>query len=342
MLNADSNYHQAISHLYSTHLQLEPIIISTLQQLSVDHPIRLLLEPHFDQTLAINELGRKSLLSELHSNLDDAVAIGLKGSLQLMEKFHQLAGINGRFSFLNQTFPAELQLRGLDKNKFPESFLYGRIGQRYWKALNKYVTACLARVEAYGEQNNNQIISLKRIQQDQQLFLWAKDIQTLGQIHSFPDLTSSQVLVEVITQILFLSTFQHSAMSSNLYDAHAFIPGRPTILIRPLPSSLDLNSLVDEAYIISAMPSYSEIQEVLMVSKLLGSSPNSRDVCAGLCNQQLLTNTLDPLQAVQSIQSCNYYSSIYLEFINDLRLIEKDFWFSNYLKPSRIAASVCI
>ena len=42
----------AVSHLGRTHLFIEPFVIATERQLGENHPLRLLLRPHFEGTLA--------------------------------------------------------------------------------------------------------------------------------------------------------------------------------------------------------------------------------------------------------------------------------------------------
>ncbi|KAK2648964.1 hypothetical protein Ddye_016453 [Dipteronia dyeriana] len=59
----DSGYHQLISHWLHTHAVVEPFIIATRRQLSVMHPIHLLLDPHFKDTMHINALYRRILIN---------------------------------------------------------------------------------------------------------------------------------------------------------------------------------------------------------------------------------------------------------------------------------------
>src|SRR5262249_30330130 len=60
---ADGNFHEAFSHLGRTHLFLEPFVVSAFRQLAENHPMRLLLDPHFEGTLAINEAAWQHLIA---------------------------------------------------------------------------------------------------------------------------------------------------------------------------------------------------------------------------------------------------------------------------------------
>src|SRR5262245_26309608 len=60
---ADGNFHEAVTHLAHTHLLIEPFIICTYRQLAPNHPLFLLLLPHFEGTLAINDASWRHLIA---------------------------------------------------------------------------------------------------------------------------------------------------------------------------------------------------------------------------------------------------------------------------------------
>src|SRR5262249_36733864 len=60
---ADANFHEVVSHLGRTHLFIEPFIIATHNQLSPTHPLFVLLTPHFEGTLAINDAAQRILIA---------------------------------------------------------------------------------------------------------------------------------------------------------------------------------------------------------------------------------------------------------------------------------------
>ena len=60
---ADANFNEAVSHLGRTHLFIEPFIIATHNQLSPTHPLFILLTPHFEGTLAINDAAQRRLIA---------------------------------------------------------------------------------------------------------------------------------------------------------------------------------------------------------------------------------------------------------------------------------------
>ena len=52
-----------VCHRLNTHAVIEPFAIATHRNLSVLHPIYKLLHPHFRDTISINALARKSLIT---------------------------------------------------------------------------------------------------------------------------------------------------------------------------------------------------------------------------------------------------------------------------------------
>src|SRR5262249_14992652 len=54
LASADDNHQQIVSHLARTHLFVEPFIVATHLELPGEHPVSLLLRPHFEGTIFIN------------------------------------------------------------------------------------------------------------------------------------------------------------------------------------------------------------------------------------------------------------------------------------------------
>jgi len=61
---ADGNVHEASTHLGRTHLLMEPFVVSAFRQLAPNHPLSVLLIPHFEGTLAINAAAWQHLIAD--------------------------------------------------------------------------------------------------------------------------------------------------------------------------------------------------------------------------------------------------------------------------------------
>ncbi|XP_022771563.1 linoleate 9S-lipoxygenase 6-like [Durio zibethinus] len=98
----DAAYHQL-----HTHAVIEPFIIATRRQLSVMHPIHRLLDPHFKDTLHINEMARGFFLNA-EGILETTLFTG-EFSMQLSSHLYK------QWRFEDQALPKDLEKRGMAK-----------------------------------------------------------------------------------------------------------------------------------------------------------------------------------------------------------------------------------
>ncbi|XVE72662.1 hypothetical protein DITRI_Ditri11bG0056400 [Diplodiscus trichospermus] len=101
----DAAYHQLVSHWLHTHAVIEPVIIATRRQLSVMHPIRRLLDPHFKDTLHVNALTRGIFLNA-GGILETALFTG-EFSMQLSSQLYKQCRLE------DQALPNDIVKRGM-------------------------------------------------------------------------------------------------------------------------------------------------------------------------------------------------------------------------------------
>ena len=58
----DGDYHECVLHLGQAHLVLESLVVATYRQLPTEHPLFVLLSPHMEGTLFINNVADKTLV----------------------------------------------------------------------------------------------------------------------------------------------------------------------------------------------------------------------------------------------------------------------------------------
>ena len=76
---ADATIHESISHLGNTHLALSGIIVAVNRHLPRTHPIYMMLEPHFQQTLALTQFAMDSLIKPVDYRYSSFTPLGLVG-----------------------------------------------------------------------------------------------------------------------------------------------------------------------------------------------------------------------------------------------------------------------
>ena len=259
---ADHYVHQLYRHLGQAHLVMEAIALATARELAARHPVNVLLKPHFEFTMAINNFADEVLINP--GGLVDIVFPGtLESSLQLTEK-----GISDYFqNFSKFALPNNLRERGVDNRSRLRDFPYRDDGLLIWNSLENYVSRYIG---IYYKSNRD-------IRQDSELQNW---LQTLRKpvneggfgVVSLPEkLTNRDQLIEILTQIVFTGGPQHSAIALIQYQYMAFPPNMPGALYQPAPTTkgkfADENSLT--TFLPGVNPSAAQVRLISNVSTKL-------------------------------------------------------------------------
>lgn len=258
--SADAQVHEMVFHLGYTHLALEPLIIAAQRQLPPEHGLLALLEPHFHDTIAINSMGRNSLLRPRDSVFDRITAVGLAGALQLMEKTYRRD-----WSLPGFAFPTELAARGFNRTEplapsdnLP-NFLYRDYGYLLWDALFAYTTEVVARIYA----------SDAAVAADGALRALMAELRDPFQANvpgPVADLTTRQQVAHFATTLIFTAAVQHSVVNNGQFEFYAFLPNRPLYLLSPMPED---TRLLDWPYVMAALPPLGDSQEMITMTRLL-------------------------------------------------------------------------
>nr|KAG5697381.1 hypothetical protein BaRGS_004107 [Batillaria attramentaria] len=242
---AEGNHHQAVSHLYLTHLAMESFSLATHRELSGSHPIFRLLKPHFMFMLHVNARARATFFGPT-GIFSVLLNIGGDNVLQLGAERLWKWRVN-----VEGTLPKALEDRGvLDKNVLPD-FPYRDDGLRIYNAVKRYVENY---VSLYYDDD-------KVVLADTEIQSWAEQLTTPrdqgGQygIQGMPltegKLASRDDLVLVATCVIFTSSAQHAAVNFPQYDQFSFIPNYPALLLGQPPKD---KSARDESDIVQLMP----------------------------------------------------------------------------------------
>jgi arachidonate 5-lipoxygenase len=335
-MEADGLYHEMVQHLCFTHLTVESIIIGLNRQLPADHPILKFMEPHFYNTIAINDLGRNTLLAANSSTFDRILACGVFGGLELMNK----AYVN-QFNLSLRAIPRELESRGFpqptpQKDNLP-GYLYRDDSLRIWWALKRYVVSVLELPETYNGSDANVAndFALQGVRRE------LSDPKAAN-VPGVPELNTVDSLADFLTTVLFMASAEHSAVNFGQYDFYSFIPNRPLILTKPMPDDL---SLVTNQYILSALPTYDQAKETISTARVLSLQPEVQIgvytgkvigyVLSGIGKQvaypkqySRLVDDLNALQDIMKTRNAGIIGPVYPDY--------------DYLEPIRIASSIAV
>jgi arachidonate 15-lipoxygenase len=234
---ADTNVHQAASHLGRTHLFIEPFVIATHNQLSRTHPLFLLLTPHFEGTLAINE-GALSLLAS-RGLVDMLLASSIDQSRVFAVKAAQSYQLNLNTSLLPQT----LAQRGVDDAMRLPDYPYRDDALLIWGAINRWV-------EDYV---NHHYTSDAAVGDDAELQNWVTELVAneggrLNNIGAANRISTRTELVDLITLICFTASAQHAAVNFPQAPLMSYLPATPPAGYSPL-SSLTQEGFSENAFL---------------------------------------------------------------------------------------------
>ena len=261
---ADSNYHELVSHLGRTHLFVEPFVLATKRNLPLkklftrDHPLRILLEPHFEGTILINYGAHKSLIAP-GGQVDELLASTIENE--------QLLAIAGAKSYLQSfndvMFPKTLISHGVSDSAQLPDYPYRDDGLLLWDAIKTWVSGYLS----IYYPSDQDIITDPELQQ------WAKELvsEQGGRLKNFGEDPSGAIqtrdyLIDAVSTVIFTASVQHAAVNFPQNELMSYAPAFPLALYSPAPTSVE-----EQGNFMSMLPSLDRAQTQIQVLGLLGS-----------------------------------------------------------------------
>ncbi len=222
---ADGSIHEASTHLGRTHLLMEPFVVSTYRQLAPNHPLSILLVPHFAGTLAINEAAWKVLIAE-KGGVDQLLAGSISASRGLA------AGSVCQTQLHELYLLKSLTARGVDNPDVLPDYPYRDDALLYANAINDWVRVYLGLYYS----NSADLIA------DDELQAWGREIASTdgGRIAGMPNSGSFRTIeefCEVVSFVIFTCSVQHAAVNFPQYDLMSYVPNMPLAGYRPAPTS---------------------------------------------------------------------------------------------------------
>ena len=260
---ADANYHELISHLGRTHLLIEPFVIATERELAPNHPLGILLRPHFQGTLFINNAATVGLINK--KGIVDATFGGtLDESLRIT-----LEGVRGYpFSFNDSMLPKFFEQRGVEDQETLPDYPYRDDGMLIWNAIHDWVTSYLS----IYYQNDQDMVN------DTELQNWVKSLtgddggrmKGFGESNSSGnlDIHSKTYLIDAVTLIIFTCSAQHAAVNFAQATYMSYSPNMPFAGYQPAPNLA--NGATQDDYF-NLLPPLEQAEAQMNITYTLGS-----------------------------------------------------------------------
>ena len=250
---ADANHHEMSSHLGRTHLVMEPIAIVTARQLAENHPLSLLLKPHFRFMLTNNNLARTQLIAP-GGPVDELLAGTLPETIEIGRE----ACTN--WSLDQFAFPTELKNRGMDNATQLPHYPYRDDGLLLWNAIKTFVSGYLKFFYP----------TKQKITDDSELQRWAKELssETGGKVKGMPPrIDDVQQLIDIATTVIFTCGPQHSAVNYTQHQYMSFAANMPLAAYRDIPAitKSGVPEVITEINILQLLPPFKKAAEQLRI-----------------------------------------------------------------------------
>ena len=248
---ADANHHEMVSHLGLTHLVVEGFAMATPRQLAPEHPLYVLLMPHFKGTLAINNSAVETLIAP--KGVVDRLLAGT------IESLTQLAVSSTLAADVSQMAPpVALAARGVDNPATLSGYAYRDDALLLWSAIEGWVNEYLS--VYYGQDAD--------ISQDTELSAWLAELASPegAGLKGIPSAPSFAELVSLVSTVIFTASVQHAAVNFPQSTVMSFTPALPLAMYTPPPSS----TAVADGALVAALPPLQQSFVQLAFLNLLG------------------------------------------------------------------------
>ncbi|MEM8719800.1 MAG: lipoxygenase family protein [Cyanobacteria bacterium P01_G01_bin.39] len=327
---ADANYHELISHLGRTHLLIEPFVIATARELAPNHPLGILLRPHFEGTLFINDAATVGLINP-EGIVDATLSASLTDSLRI-----SLQGVQGYpFSFNDSMLPTFFERRRVnDRTKLPD-YPYRDDSMLIWDAIHQWVDSYLS----IYYQNDQDVIEDTELQQWVQSLINDDEgrMTGFGEVSDSPtgfDIHSKTYLIDAVTLLIFTCSAQHAAVNFSQATYMSYSPNMPFAGYRASPTTATGATMQDY---FDLLPPLAQAEAQMNITYTLGSVYFTQ--LGRYENKDKSSYFTDPdvQQPLKAFQDCLQQIEIRIQEQNAQRPT-----FYNFLLPSKIPQSTNI
>lgn len=250
---ADACHQEIGTHFAGTHMVMAPVAVVTNRQLAEQHPVHLLLAPHFRFYLFDNELGRVAFI-----NPDGPVERMLGGTLE--ESLGIPLNLYKAWNIRDAALPADLAARGCDDPALLPRYPMRDDGLPIWEAIHAFVGDYLA---LYYPDD-------AAVAADSELAAWARELagEDGGRVAGMPEVIDNrELLQELLSTVIWICGPLHSMLNFSQWD-YINLPNMSYALYGEVPEAL---GEVDEAKIMELMPPFDRAAYQLWWCKILTS-----------------------------------------------------------------------
>lgn len=249
--NADGNYHELFVHLARTHLVIEAVAVATHRNLSRRHPLWVLLMPHMEGTLFINEAAAASLISA-----DGPINMVFGGDIHTTQEVAGADRLN--YDFYANMLKSDLKRRGVDSTTVLPDYPYRDDALLIWDAIESWAKDY---VDVYYQSDRD-------VSDDKELLAWTDDIITNGQVAGFKVIACKAQLVQVLTMIIFTASAQHAAVNFPQRTLMSYPPALSAAVTGEQPFKLKAGQQAWENTLPPFIPSIVQVSTLVLLGSV--------------------------------------------------------------------------
>lgn len=217
---ADANMHEAIEHLGLTHMVVQAVAMSAVRQLAPEHPLMVLLGPHFEFTTAINYTAAHNLVAP-GGLVDQIMAPPIEAVLGALK-----AGMDA-FVLQDSAPPKALAARRVDNREGLPEFPYRDDALTIWPVIEAFVRDY---VDLYYGSDDD-------VRGDTEVRAWLTEMgaQDGGRLNGIRQVETVDALVELVAIVIFTASCQHAAVNFAQFPFMGWIQNMPGAAWAPPP-----------------------------------------------------------------------------------------------------------
>ncbi|WP_167837757.1 lipoxygenase family protein [Nocardia altamirensis] len=215
---ADFNHHEMLAHLGRGHLISEALTVATHRTLAPNHPLGMLLMPHFEGDIWVNLLAATVIIAP--NTFGDLIL-----APQLGDIVSTIIEDRKTWDFYERMPHRDFARRGVDNAAVLKDFPYRDDSLLIWDAIEEWVGDYL---RVYYQNDGD-------VQGDTELAAWCAEIATAGRITGFRPITSVDQLVEVATMIVYTTSAYHASVNFPQSGLMAYTPFVSGMTAAPAP-----------------------------------------------------------------------------------------------------------
>ncbi len=220
---ADENLQGVLVHMGYCHEIAQRFILAMHRQLATEHPLYILLSPHTEFTLAVNQVAKKSVLNP--GGVQDRLLAPVIGQqLSILVETLKTVDIDA----LDPTI--DFARRGVMDPQQLSQYPFRDDGLRVWPAIQEFVRAYVA-LYYPSDESVAKDVELQAFVRE----VGASDGGRLPQLMAHFSVNSVDALAALFSRVIYRVSVYHAAINNSNYDWAGFAPNVSTAAFAGLP-----------------------------------------------------------------------------------------------------------